>query len=90
MGQPIFCDMDECKAYADVLITHLENGNVEAFCHAHYFEFVMQMAVHLIPPDTMPPEDGAEQKGDQDELLSTEHKAKSKGKKEKLPEEIEE
>lgn len=54
MAQAIFCDMDGCKDYADILLTHLENGNVEAFCHSHFYEFIMNMAVKLLPEGEPP------------------------------------
>ena len=65
MAQPIYCDVDDCGQYADVLVTHLENGNVEAFCHAHYFEFIMTMAVNLLPPEPTPSEEEPQQPGEE-------------------------
>lgn len=38
MAQPIFCDAEGERHYADALVSRIETGDVSAWCDAHYIE----------------------------------------------------
>ena len=48
MAQPIYCDVEGCQNGADLLITQIHTGSVQAMCNEHYAEFVFSMATQMI------------------------------------------
>jgi hypothetical protein len=53
MAQVIYCDIEDCQAVGNIMITNLDNGDVQAFCHPHYAEMIMNLAVSMLPQEDL-------------------------------------
>jgi hypothetical protein len=80
MAQVIYCDIEDCGQPANILITNMDNGDVQGFCNPHYAEMIMNLAVTMIPPDEM---QAATQGSDEKKAKKGSGRAKSQPKVEK-------
>lgn len=60
MAQTIYCDVPGCDSVADILVTHINSGQVDAYCMPCYIQLMLSFA--------------AQMQGDSEE--DTEHEAK--------------
>lgn len=57
MAQVILCDADGCGQSADVMVTNLNSGEVEAYCGGHYAELIFAMSSQMIENEASQAED---------------------------------
>jgi len=61
MAKPLYCDQDGCNNEANILITMLETGEVQAFCGEHAVEYMLHVVL-AVYPELMPKEEAPKKK----------------------------
>lgn len=47
VAQTIHCDVQGCEAIADILVTHIQSGQVDAYCMPCYIQLMLSFAAQM-------------------------------------------